>query len=316
MPTAPTAPQGRPPVRAGADAAFALCATREAARVQPPDAEGVAPLVALLDLTELDTNLYAAPSPHYTYRPTIFGGQVAAQALRAATLTVEEDRGVHSLHSYFLRPGRPGDPVVRYVERVREGRSFTTRRVVARQHGEAIFILSASFQVDEPGPSQQIPSPEVPGPDDLPPPDTTGVAARFDMGFDVRTVEGGRAFDEPAPRSTPLSPSLTVWMRTRGPLTDDPGMHASVLAYVSDMRSGGAALVEGQSIASVVMASLDHSMWFHRPIRADEWMLLQVRPVSTSGARGLVLGTIHDHRGEHGLTFTQEVLTRPRAPSS
>ena len=200
------------------------------------------------------------------------------------------------------------------MERVREGRSFTTRRVVARQHGEAIFILSASFQVDEPGPSQQVPAPDVPDPDDLPPPDPAGAGARFDMGFDVRTVEGGGAFDEPAPRSTPLSPALTVWMRTHGPLGDDAGLHASVLAYVSDMRSGGAALVEGQSIADVVMASLDHSMWFHRPIRADEWMLVQVRPVSTSGARGLVLGTVHDHSGVHGLTFTQEVLTRPRTP--
>jgi len=307
--------------------------TREAVRVEQPDSfatspslrgpargavtsaggDGVAPLVALLDITELDTNLYAAPSPHYTYRPTIFGGQVAAQALRAATLTVDEERRVHSLHGYFLRPGRPGDPVVLYVERVREGRSFTTRRVVARQHGEAIFTLETSFQVDEPGPSQQVPVAGAPDPDDLPFPDAAGATARFDVGFDVRPVEGGGAFDEPAPRSTPLSPALTFWVRTRGPLGDDHGLHASVLAYVSDMRSGSAALVEGQSIAGVVMASLDHSMWFHRPVRADQWLLVQVRPVSTSGARGLVLGTVHDQAGVHGLTFTQEVLTRPRA---
>src|SRR5438270_8484261 len=135
------------------------------------DRVGVAPLVSLLELEELDTNLYAAPSPHYTYRPTIFGGQVAAQALRAATLTVEAERAVHSLHSYFLRPGRPGDTVILYVERAREGRSFTTRRVVAQQHGEPIFILSASFHIDEPGPSKQVDAPDVPPPEAFPEPD-------------------------------------------------------------------------------------------------------------------------------------------------
>jgi acyl-CoA thioesterase-2 len=269
--------------------------------------DGVEPLVRLLELEELDTDRYGAPSPAYTYRPNIFGGQVAAQAMRAAGLTVGPDRALHSLHGYFLRPGRPGDPVVMHVERIRDGRSFTTRRVLAHQHGEAIFILSASFHVDEPGAERAIPLSDVPMPGDLAPPDRSNMPI-YDTAFEVRNVRPAEPMS--APDGPALTPTVSMWVRTRGPLDDDPMLHASVLTYISDMRSGMAALVAGQHLDRIMMTSLDHAMWFHRPIRADDWVLVDVRSVSTGGSRGLVLGTIHDRAGVHGVSFTQEVLSR------
>lgn len=279
---------------------------------EEPSAGPVDALVALLELEEFDTDLYGAPSPHYTYRPNIFGGQVAAQSLRAAGLTVDPSRRAHSLHGYFLRAGRPGDPVVLYVERVRDGGSFTTRRVVARQHGEAIFITSVSFHVDEPGESRQLPLPAVPGPEEVPAPAAPDRGGVHDAAFEIRNVlPAGGWLDAPAPAG-PLQPVLSMWVRARGPLPEDPSLHQSLLTYVSDMRSAMAALVGNERLEDMMMTSLDHSVWFHRPIRADDWFLVEVRPVSTSGSRGLVMGTIHDRHGVHGASFAQEALSRRR----
>jgi acyl-CoA thioesterase-2 len=276
----------------------------------PEHAEDLPPTVErllwLLELERLDRDLFRARSPRHRPNGRLFGGQVAAQALRAATLTVEGDHHPHSLHGYFLRPGLPGRPLILSVDRIRDGRSFTTRNVKAIQDGEAIFSLSASFHQDEPAPEYQLPiGLDVAGPDDA----SSEQGGDSGSPFEVRGVATPQ--DDAAFTST-----RRVWVRTNGALPDDRSLHACVLTYISDM---GAVMAARKALriprtGGGMAASLDHALWFHRPIRPDHWVLFDLRPLSNASSRGLVLGTMHDEHGVHGASMTQEALVRDRRP--
>ncbi len=259
-------------------------------------------LLDRLDLERLgpDTFHHGNPS-RWRGGGRLFGGQVASQALRAAGLTVADGLHVHSLHSYFLRPGKVGVPIALGVDRIRDGRSFATRRVVAVQDEEAIFELSASFHVEEPGYDVQLPLPAAaPDPESLPA-TRTGHDAAHHRPFDMR--EFG-----PLPGS-----NRSTWARVAGRLPDDPVVHACVLTYLSDMGPVGAARRAGPPEGPTMRASLDHVLWFHRPVRADDWLLYDLQAVSLSGARGLVRGLIHGRDGRLAMTVSQEALLRPLA---
>jgi acyl-CoA thioesterase-2 len=268
-------------------------------------------LVALLDLEPLEVNLFRGVS-WKDDRPRVFGGQVAGQALVAAGRTVE-GKSVHSLHAYFLRPGDPTIPIIYEVDRIRDGKSFTTRRVVAIQHGEAIFNLQASFHVDEEGLDHQAEMPEAPPPESLPspeelqPPPVEGRLWR-ELPVDMRYVEG-----PPWERPASAGARQLVWIRTNGELPDDPLLHACVVAYASDYSLLGSALVpHGRTHfdETIMMASLDHAMWFHRPFRADEWLLYSQASPSASGGRGLAYGGIFRRDGTLVVSVVQEGLIR------
>ena len=235
----------------------------------------------------------------------LFGGQVASQTLRAATLTVEPDRAVHSFHAYFIRPGRPGVPLELAVERTRDGRSFTTRHVTASQDGEPIFTLTSSFCVAEHGDDWQPPGPfDVPDPGSIDP--GTSFFAQFwnDSPFDVRPVHPWLG-EGTVPVLHPL------WVRTRDPLPDEPQLHATVLAFFSDMGVVGSARAPESSLPMRFMgASLDHAMWFHREARADDWVLFSVEPTTNAGGRGLARGTMHTRDGRLVASIMQESLLR------
>jgi acyl-CoA thioesterase-2 len=252
----------------------------------------------------------------------LFGGHVLGQALSAAGETVPADRVVHSLHSYFLRPGRVDVPIIYEVDRIRDGRSFTTRRVVAIQGGKAIFNLSASFQIDEPGFEHQEPMPNLPGPegllseqqialkvvDKIPP--VLRERAISDRPIEIRPIE---SYNPLNPR--PQAAQRAFWYRANGRLPDDPAVHRFLLAYASDFNFVGTAMLpHGVSwlTRGMQVASLDHAMWFHRPFRADEWLLYTVTSPSASGARGLVQGRFYDQAGRLVCTTTQEGLMRDR----
>ena len=272
-------------------------------------------LVGLLDLERLEVNLFRGVSPQDD-RQRVFGGQVAGQALVAAGRTVGDGRSVHSLHAYFLRPGDPSVPIVYEVDRIRDGKSFTTRRVVAIQHGKAIFNLQASFHVAEDGFDHQADMPEAPGPETLPsaaeqtPPGEFGRAwADRPRPIDIRYV-GAPPWARPA---TPSGRQL-VWIRADGRLPDEPLLHACVVAYASDFTLLDSSLVpHGKSYfdGDLMMASLDHAMWFHRPFRADEWLLYSQTSPSASGARGLAYGAIFGQDGTLAVSVVQEGLIRP-----
>jgi acyl-CoA thioesterase II len=250
--------------------------------------------LAVLDLEELDRDLYrgAAFEGHH-----LFGGHVLAQALRAATLTVPDDRAPHSLHGYFLRRGDPHHHVILQVHSDRDGGSFSARRVVAIQHGEVIFTVAASFATGEPAGEYQAPMPAAAPPDD----DDAGLA----YGGPPDYFES-RSARPPSGEAT-RSPSR-LWMRARAPLGDDPAVHACALAYVSDFGSGfGGVEIEGVAKGG---PSIDHAMWFHGPIRADDWMLLDLWPLRASQGRGTYMGTIHDRNGMLGCHLAQEALLR------
>lgn len=280
-------------------------------------------LLALLELETLEVNLFRGVSPDED-RQRVFGGQVAAQALVAVGRTVDDDRRVHSLHSYFLRPGDPNIPIIYEVDRIRDGRSFTTRRVVAIQHGKAIFNLAASFQVDEEGPDHAMEMPVVPAPEELPTfreriepyieklgPEATDWLVR-ERPIDSRPVDDPHWL-EPAPRP----PAQDVWIKTNGTLPDDPLLHACVVAYASDLSLLDTATLPhaiGYN-AGYMMASLDHAMWFHRPFRADEWLLYHQTSPSAHGARGLALGHVFRADGVLVITVMQEGLLRPLRPA-
>ncbi|GAA1695080.1 MULTISPECIES: acyl-CoA thioesterase [Streptomyces] len=282
-------------------------------------------LVDLLDLERIEQDIFRGLSPDESLQ-RVFGGQVAGQALVAAGRTTDGLRPVHSLHAYFLRPGRPGVPIVYQVERIRDGRSFTTRRVVAIQQGRTIFNLTASFHSAEPGIEQQLPMPEVPGPEGLP---TLADEVRSHLGalpeafarmerrqpFDVRYVERLRWTDEDLKGVEPRS---AVWMRAVGPLGDDPLVHTCALTYASDMMLLDAVRMPVEPLwgpRGFDMASLDHAMWFHRPFRTDEWFLYdQESPVATGG-RGLARGRIYDRAGRLLVSVVQEGLFRPLRPA-
>lgn len=277
-------------------------------------------LVDLLDLEQIEENIFRGRSPNEQLQ-RVFGGQVAGQALVAAGRTTDGRRPVHSLHAYFLRPGRPGVPIVYQVERVRDGRSFTTRRVVAIQQGRTIFNLTASFHEPEPGFEQQLPMPHVPAPETLPKladelrehlgvlPEALERMARRQP-FDIRYVERLRWSPEEV---SAAEPRTAVWMRAVGPLGDDPLVHTCALAYASDMMLLDAVRVPLEPLwgpRGYDMASLDHAMWFHRPFRTDEWFLYELESPIATGARGLARGQIYDQEGRLLVSVMQEGLFR------
>jgi len=259
--------------------------------------------LALLDLEPLGDDRFTAITPAEG-PPRLFGGQVAAQSLRAATLTVPADRLPHSLHAYFIRPGRPGIPLELTVERARDGRSFTTRRVSAAQEGEPIFVLDASFQIDEDGEDWQPEgSLDVPGPDEIEVVESPMGRFSSMSPFDIRPA-GGRN-----PMGFPIHP---FWVRLKGRLPDDPLLHACAITFVSDMGVVGSAPRPGTDRTRGFMgASLDHAVWLHVPARADEWLLFDVHPMRNAGARGLAHGTMRDQRGVLVASIAQEALLRP-----
>ena len=269
-------------------------------------------LINLLDLEALEVNLFRGVS-WKDERPRVFGGQVAGQALVAAGRTVDDGKGVHSLHAYFLRPGDPTIPIVYEVDRIRDGKSFTTRRVVAIQRGEAIFNLQASFHRAEEGFDHQVTMPEAPAPESLPrademePPRPGRLWERQPV--DIRYVDGPPWDREPSDSGRQL-----VWIRADGTLPDDPLLHVCIVTYASDYTLLGSSLVpHGVSYFrdDIMMASLDHAMWFHRPFRADEWLLYSQTSPSASGARGLAYGGIFRQDGTLAVSVVQEGLIRP-----
>jgi acyl-CoA thioesterase-2 len=282
----------------------------------------LAGLIELLDLEVLEVNVFRGSSPE-TSMQRVFGGQVAGQALMAAGLTVEDSRPVHSLHAYFLRPGDPMIPIVYQVERPRDGRSFSTRRVVAIQHGRPIFTMSASFQVREPGLDHQDPIPTAPDPQSLPTIEERLAASAvpwpqfwrefssLDVRHVVRTPEGAPGAPETADSAAHVHSQ--VWLRTAAPLPDDPLLHVSVLAYASDLTLLYSSLAPHRLDATppIQMASLDHAMWFHRPFRADGWLLYDQHSPSASGARGFATGRLFSQAGSLVASVVQEGLIRP-----
>ena len=276
-------------------------------------------LVGLLDLERLEENLFRGVSPAHSL-PRVFGGQVAGQALVAAGRTVPDDRHVHSLHAYFIRPGDPSIPIVYEAERVRDGRSFTTRRVLGIQRGEAIFSLSASFQLPQQGLEHTEPlTVQAPDPESLP--DLGARANRGDSGgwmagtprpLDIRLVE------EPVWSSQRVGASdepMRVWMRADGVLPDDQLLHVCLLTYASDLTLLGSVVARHDLRSTEVqMASLDHAMWFHEPFRADEWLLYTCYSPSASGGRGLATGRFYTADGRLIASTMQEGLVRLPAP--
>jgi acyl-CoA thioesterase-2 len=275
-------------------------------------------LVAILDLEPIEVNIFRGVSPDEK-RQRVFGGQVAGQALVAAGRTVDGDRLVHSLHAYFLRPGDPTVPILYEVDRIRDGRSFTTRRVVAIQHGRAIFNLSASFHVDETGPDHQLSMPAVPAADSLP---------TFKERMAPYKERLGEWYERPRPidtryvtpgpwerRDGPLDPRQQVWMRADGDLPDEPLLHACVVAYASDLTLLDTTTLphtfSGYDDNRLMMASLDHAMWFHRPFRADRWLLYDQESPTAWGARGFARGSIFGETGDVVVSVVQEGLVRP-----
>jgi acyl-CoA thioesterase-2 len=282
-----------------------------------------AELVELLDLETIDLNLFRGRQPD-TELQRVFGGQVAAQALVAAARTVEEGVEVHSMHSYFLRPGDTAVPIVYDVDRVRDGRSFSTRRVLARQHGRPIYALTASFQVAEEGFEHQDPMPEVPGPDEVP--DVRSLMAEDPARRRQWQREWGALELRLAGDSRPGGlfeggehvSRVCFWVRVSPRLPDDALVHRAALTYASDVTILGATLVRhGLTIASpaIQAASLDHTVWFHRPYRADEWLLYDQASPSAGGARGLAFGKLFTQDGRLVASVAQEGLIRPRHDS-
>jgi acyl-CoA thioesterase-2 len=272
-------------------------------------------LVRLLDLEQLEVNLFRGLSPAES-SPRVFGGQVAGQALVAAGRTVPEDRAVHSLHAYFIRPGDPRVPIIYETERVRDGHSFTTRRVLAIQHGEAIFALSASFQVPQEGLEHSDPGPQdVPAPETLPSVgdrvaagDNAGWITRAPRPLDMRFVDTPVWSQE---RAGVTDEPQRVWMRADGALPDDPLLHVCLLTYASDLTLISAVLARHDIRRHRLQtASLDHAMWFHRPFRADEWLLYTCYSATASGSRGLATGRFTTADGRHIATTVQEGLVR------
>jgi acyl-CoA thioesterase-2 len=279
-------------------------------------------LIALLDLEPIEVNIFRGGSPKDRSQ-RVFGGQVLGQALVAANRTVE-GRLCHSLHAYFLLPGDPKVPILYEVDRSRDGNSFTSRRVVAIQHGRPIFHMSVSFQVEEPGLEHQVDAPAVSPPEDLPSEDdfrrqmADKVPPEYREYFlrkrpiELRPVERGDLF---RPEKRP--PHQAVWVRATGPLPDDIALQQCVLAYASDMTLLDTALLPhgiGWFSGRLQIASLDHAMWFHQRFHADDWLLYVQDSPSASGARGLSRGLIYTRDGRLVASVAQEGLMRVREP--
>ncbi|MBX6366187.1 MAG: acyl-CoA thioesterase II [Gemmatimonadetes bacterium] len=278
-------------------------------------------LLELLDLEPIEFNIYRGRNRDIgTGR--VFGGQVLAQSLVAARRTVEEEREAHSLHGYFILPGDLSIPIVYFVDRLRDGKSFATRRVTAIQHGRAIFNMSASFQVTETGPVHQTAMPDVPPPEALPSelellrgmadriPEALRPILTQDRPLDYRLVTQVDPF---APE--PLPPVRYMWLRAIGSMPDDPIAHQAVLAYASDYGILATALQpHALSIRqpNLQVATLDHAIWFHRPFRVDEWLLYATDSPAAAGARGFARGSIFTRDGTLVASVAQEGLVRLR----
>ncbi len=280
-------------------------------------------LLDILDLEPLEHNLFRGRSPKTGWQ-RVFGGQVIGQSLVAAQRTVEDQRPVHSLHGYFLRPGDPAVPIIYEVDRIRDGGSFTTRRVVGIQHGKAIFSASISFHVIEEGLDFHIPMPEQPDPDTL-----LGNVERQQELMQSAPDNVKRYWARPRPiqmvptslehylTTEPQPPEQHVWLRATGPIPDDSALQASVLAYASDMTLLDTALYpHGRKTfdSDLMVASLDHSMWFHRPINMNEWLLFAQDTPNSNGGRGFTRGSLYSKDGTLVASCTQEGLIRPRDP--
>jgi acyl-CoA thioesterase II len=286
-------------------------------------ASAVQDLVDILNLEPLELNLFRGRSPQSRWQ-RVFGGQVIGQALVAACRTVEDVvlRPPHSLHAYFLLGGDPKVPIIYEVDRIRDGKSFTTRNVKAIQHGHAIFTMSVSFHVHEEGLSHQFVMPDVPKPGALPNeaemkervwrllPEPVRRYYERERPIELRPVELGRYLGEPSKDG-----SFHVWIRATGRLPDEPAIHQCVLAYASDMMLLDAALIpHGRSVFSedIMAASLDHALWFHRPFRADEWLLYAQDSPSLADSRGFARGLIFSGDGTLVASVAQEGLLRLR----
>jgi len=277
----------------------------------------------ILDLEPLEVNLFRGRSPQSRWQ-RVFGGQVIGQALVAACRTVEDvtARPPHSLHAYFLLGGDPKVPIIYEVDSIRDGKSFTTRNVKAIQHGHAIFSMSVSFHLSEPGLSHQVKMPDVPKPDELPSdeelkdriyPLLPEPARRYyerERPIEFRPVEFSRYLGEKSENGR-----FDIWIRATGRLPDEPAIHQCVLAYASDMMLLDAALIpHGRSVFSedIMAASLDHALWFHRPFRADEWLLYAQDSPSLADSRGFSRGLIFASDGTLVASVAQEGLLRQR----
>lgn len=274
-------------------------------------------LVDVLTLEPIEVNIFRGLSPDHD-RQRVFGGQVAGQALMAAARTLHDDtRRLHSLHSYFLRPGDPTVPILYEVDRIRDGRSFTTRRVVAIQHGRAIFNMAASWHVPEEGFDHQAEMPDAPDPESLP-----TWAERWEPWKEQlgewyerpRPVDSRYVDAPPQPdRTEPGEPRQRVWLRADGALPDDPNIHACIVAWASDMTLLDTSVLPHGGLYNVdelLMASLDHAMWFHRPFRADQWLLYDQFSPSASSGRGFAWGHIFTASGDLAVSVVQEGLLR------
>ncbi|WP_334147529.1 acyl-CoA thioesterase II [Hyphomicrobium sp.] len=282
----------------------------------------LAGLMEVLDLERLEVNLFRGISPQNGWQ-RVYGGQVLGQALVAAGRTVDEPRTAHSLHGYFLLAGDPTHPILYEVERIRDGSSFTTRRVKAIQHGRPIFAMSVSFQKDEEGFAHGAAMPDVPPPEALPsaaervaelidalPADMRSYWQRENP-IELRPVDVSRYLSrEPHP------PVQHIWLKANGRLPDDPRLHQCVLAYASDFTLLDTALIAHGKLLfdrDIQLASLDHALWLHRPVRADEWLLYSQDSPSASGARGFCRGSFFTRDGELVASTAQEGLIRKRA---
>jgi acyl-CoA thioesterase-2 len=280
-------------------------------------------LLATLDLEPLELNLFRGRSPQVGWQ-RVFGGQVIGQALVAACRTIDNvaERLPHSLHAYFLLAGDPNVPIIYEVDRIRDGKSFTTRRVVAIQHGQAIFTMAVSFHRREAGLTHQAKMPDVPGPEALPGeskmkerilpmlPDTVRRYYERERPIELRPVEYTRYLGGKTGNG-----GFNVWIRATGTLPDEPAIHQCVLAYASDMTLLDAALIpHGRSVfdKDIMAASLDHALWFHRPFRADDWLLYAQDSPNLSGARGFSRGLIFSRDGTLVASVAQEGLLRQR----
>lgn len=288
---------------------------------KPTQSSALDNLLDILDLEPLEQNLFRGRSPQHGWQ-RVFGGQVLGQALVAAVRTVPPDRIAHSLHGYFLLPGDPSRPIIYNVGRVRDGKSFTTRNVTAIQHGRPMFVMSVSFQIDEPGLDHQSPIPAVPSPDDLP--NEQELKARMlprlpanmrsywerERPIEMRPVDVSRYVAREK-----RTPEQSIWMRASGTLPDEFPLHQCVLAYASDFSLLDTALIAHGKLMfdeDIQLASLDHALWFHRPFRADEWLLYVQDSPSTHGARGLCRGSVYTRTGVLVATVAQEGLMRQR----
>lgn len=278
-------------------------------------------LLQVLDLERLEVNLFRGISPQDGWQ-RVYGGQVLGQALVAAGRTVDEPRTAHSLHGYFLLAGDPAHPILYEVERIRDGGSFTTRRVKAIQQGRAIFAMSVSFQKTEEGFEHAAAMPDVPPPEALPSarelmgqlidslPDNMRSYWQRENPIELRPVDVSRYLSR-----TPNTPAQHIWLKANGPLPDDPRLHQCVLAYASDFTLLDTALIAHGKLlfdTDIQLASLDHALWLHRPFRADDWLLYAQDSPSASGARGFCRGSFFTRDGRLVASTAQEGLIRKR----